>query len=418
MIDDMIRRNIRQYLQSQRNEMIELTQRLCAFPTENPPGRDFAPCVDFLASEARSAGLKTKIVKVPSAIQKSLTPPETWDYPRLDLIARWDVRAPKILHFNGHYDVVPASADWKTDPYKPVVKGKKLYGRGTSDMKGCLAAMIYAVRALKACGLKPAWNMELSFTCDEEIGGECGAGYIVKNKIVRPDAAVICEGGSGDLIAYGHRGVFWADITVFGVSGHGSTPSSGVNAFEKGMRLAERICAMHEKVSALESAYIMSNPEYKHPSLTMGGVAGGGAKVNTIPDRFHFTIDRRLLPEENIAQVKREFEAVIREMKKEDKRFKAKLETIEGFNAGITDPQSMICKIAQETVSGVLGRKAKLLLFGAFTDLHFFTNQGRCPTIGYGISGNGIHSSREHLDILSLMDTAAVYAEIALRMPR
>ncbi|MEW6233810.1 MAG: M20 family metallopeptidase [Candidatus Omnitrophota bacterium] len=418
MIDGKIRKNIRQYLQSQRKEMIEWTQRLCAFATENPPGRDYAPCVDFLDAEARSAGLKTKIIRVPLAIQKQLAPPETWDYPRLNLIARWNVRASQTLHFNGHYDVVPVSSDWKTDPYAPVVKSKKLYGRGTSDMKGCLAAMIYAVKALRTCGLQPAWNLELSFTCDEEIGGECGAGYIVKNKIVRPDAAVVCEGGSEDLIAYGHRGVFWADATVFGVSGHGSTPSSGVNAFEKGMRLAERFRAMHERVSDRQSAYVMSNPEYKHPSLTMGGLAEGGAKVNTIPDRFHFTIDRRLIPEENIAQVQSEFEAEIREMKKEDKRFKAKLETIEGFNAGITNPNSSICKIAQEAVSGVLGREAKLLLFGAFTDLHFFTNQGRCPTIGYGVSGNGIHSSREYLDIPSLVDTAAVYAEIALRMPR
>jgi len=312
-------KQIRKFLLDQREKMIQLTKELCAIATENPPGNNFELFVDFLRGTVEAMGLSTQKIRVPEEYQRRFTPPETWGYPRFNLVARWDNQLPNTLHFNSHFDVVPATEDWETNPFKPMRKGGKLYGRGTCDMKGSLAASLFAVKALSACGIDPGWNIELSFTADEEIGGECGLGYLVRNELIRPDAAVICEGGSDDTIAYGHRGVLWADVRVEGVAGHGSNPKGGINAFEKGIRLADQILALKNHFSQRKSAYITYQPEFRCPSLMLGGESGGGQKVNIIPDRFHFTLDRRLIPEEDVTAVIQEIREVLDAAAKEKK---------------------------------------------------------------------------------------------------
>lgn len=407
-------KSIALFLRKSRNAMIQLTRQLCAIPTENPPGRNFKQLADFLAEQMRDIGLSTKVVRVPDEYVRLHTPSDCWEYPRYNVIARWDVGAEKTLHFNSHYDVVPVTSDWKTNPFSPVVKQGRLYGRGTSDMKGCITASVYAVKALRQCGLQPPWNLELSFTADEEIGGQCGVGYIVEKGIVRPDAAVICEGGAGDCIMNGHRGVLWMDVVVEGVSAHGSNPAAGINAFEKGHSLAQRFLEYHQQCQMRKSGHQMDFAGARRPSLTLGGVSGGGTKVNTIPDRFHFTMDRRLIPEESVTKVKSEFFEIVRAAMRRDKKLKAKIDVVMEFDAAITDRKSSLCQAAKNAVRQVYGQSGKLRIFGAFTDLHFFANSVHCPTIGYGVDGDGIHSSSEYLLVQSLVDTARVYATIAL----
>ncbi|MDP8244941.1 MAG: ArgE/DapE family deacylase [Candidatus Hinthialibacter antarcticus] len=405
------------YLKERRSGIIDLTQAICSFPTENPPGRDFKACAGFLKDVVEDMGMNVRMLRVPNAYQEKYAPKETLGYPRYNVIALWDVGADRTLHFNSHYDVVPASPNWKTDPFRPVLKSTRLYGRGTEDMKGCLAASIFAVKAIQAEGVQPPWNIELSFTADEEIGGACGVGYLTKEKIVSPDACVVCEGGSGDTVAYGHRGVLWGDVHIRGVAAHGSNPASGVNAFEHGVKLAESFRELHAQHQQRKTNEMMNNAAAKHPTLTLGGVSGGGSKVNIIPDSFHFTFDRRLLAEEDVKELSNEYDALLQSAIKRDKNLDASINYTMAFNAGYTDPKHPFCKIAQKAASTVYGSRAKLRMFGAFTDLHFFTNYANCPAIGYGVEGAGLHGDKEHCDVNSLVKTARVYAEIAMNMP-
>ncbi|MBN2326678.1 MAG: M20 family metallopeptidase [Candidatus Omnitrophica bacterium] len=414
MTQEALFKSIQTYLRHQRDEMVQLTQRLCAIPTENPPGRQFREQADFLAQQMDDMGVPVRVLPVPEEYVQKYTPRESWDYPRFNVLARWDAGADQTLHFNSHFDVVPVSPNWKTDPFQPVVKRDRLYGRGTSDMKGCITSCIFALKALKQCSAAPPWNIEVSFTCDEEIGGHCGAGYLVKEGLVKPDAAVICEGGAGEIIMSGHRGVLWADVLIQGVSAHGSNPEVGVNAFEKGNMLVNRFLERHKKDRQRETRHSMDRESARRPSMTLGGVSGGGAKVNTIPDDFHFTIDRRLIPEESVKQVKSDFREIIQTAMQEDKNLKAKMNLLMGLDAAITDPDEMICKTARRAVRRVTGKEGKLSVFGAFTDMHFFVNHAKCPTIGYGVEGDGIHGCDEYLVVRSLADTARVFAEIAL----
>ena len=227
---------------------------------------------------------------------------------------------------------------------------------------------------------------------------------------------MVCEGGMGETVAYGHRGVLWLDVRLEGIAGHGSSPHAGVNAFEHVVRIANRLLAMGARFKRVRTKHDTMGKKYQIPTITLGGTSGGGIKVNTIPDRFHFTIDRRLIPEEEVTRVKAEIEEIITDEVNRTPGLQVKIETLTGFNAGLTDRDARLCQAAREAVEQVLRKPAKLKLFGAFTDLHFFTNQGKCPAIGYGVEGAGLHGSAEYLVRRSLMETAQVYAELMMRM--
>ncbi len=395
-------------------KMVSFLRQFVSIATVNPPGDRYLECVQFVEKKLKALGLKTRIHRVPKAVQEKLIPGSK-DHPRYNLVARWDVGARKTLHFSGHYDVVPAGDGWKTNPFKPVLKGNKMIGRGTSDMKGCNTAVIFAVEALVACRQRPPWNLELSITADEETGGEAGLGHLVRSKIIAPDAAVLMEGGGGDSLGYGHRGTLWAHVTVIGKSGHGSNPESGINAVEKAADLMQAFKKYQRRLSKKKTR-LLTNKIGRSPSLTIGGATSGGGSVNIIPGRFSFSLDRRLIPEERISKVKSEITAVIKTAKKRDADLNVEVAYQLLGNAAYTPPQRHIIKVAKAAHKAVTGRASTYYLCAGMTDMRYLTHDGKVPTVGYGISGGGAHSNLEYVNLDSIVDTAKIYAEIALRM--
>jgi len=110
-----------------------LLQELVRIPTVNPPGDNYAEIVDLLHERCRELGMETSIVPVPKNEAVKVVP-HADAYPRMNLIARWDVGAEKTVHFNAHFDVVPVSGKWHADPFDPQIKGDWLYGRGSDDL--------------------------------------------------------------------------------------------------------------------------------------------------------------------------------------------------------------------------------------------------------------------------------------------
>jgi len=396
--------------------LCRFTERFCAFPTVNPPGRSYHDCVQFLREKLDAIGLHTRCLRVPKRVQRALLPGSD-DYPRYNLIGRWDVGAARTLHFNGHYDVVPITGGWKGDPFKARRRGDKLYARGSCDMKGPDSAAIFAIQALKESGVRPPWNLEISLTADEETGGEAGLGHLVRSGAIAPDAAVLCEGASGDCVGYAHRGVLWLELTVHGVAGHGSHPRGGVNALEKACALIARLRKLDRVYAGADrrSAYLAGRAA-RRPSIMIGGVCHGGGKVNTIPDRFSFTLDRRMIPEERKADVLREIKQVIAEGKRADRELRVSVRELLHVPAGTTDPDAAIVQIARRAVKAVRGRLPRLRMGGGFTDMHWLSEDGGVPTVGYGVQGGDIHGDAEWCSMADLVATAKVYAEIALRM--
>lgn len=396
--------------------MVDFASRLCSIATVNPPGERYLECVDFLAEKLASLGLSTLIVRVPKAIQAKLLPGME-DYPRASVLARWDVGAKRTLHFNGHLDVVPPTAGWKTDPFKPVITRNRLIARGADDMKCANTAAIFAVQAMMEAGVRPAWNLELSFTPDEETGGWLGLGYLVKSKQIKPDAAVVCEGANGANFGYAHKGVLWLDVTVIGKPGHACDPSCGVNALQSACSLIDQLKRLEQVYARRRTAFRMDKPWLKCATLMMGGISGGGGKVNTIPDRFHFTIDRRINPEEKLAEVKAELMAVIRKARRRNRKLKVRVKTLLYVPPGWTDLNEEICRTARAAYKAVTGKSPRFRMTPGFTDMHWLTRDAKVPTILYGTSGVGAHADLEYTRIPSMLQTAKIYAEIAMRMP-
>ncbi|MCW8129312.1 MAG: ArgE/DapE family deacylase [Planctomycetota bacterium] len=410
------RLRVQKRIEALKPDLVAFTKDFCRIATVNPPGNQYLACAKFLEKKLHALGMKTRLLRVPPKVQAKLVPGLD-KYPRYNLIARWDVGAKKTLHYTGHYDVVPPTSGWKTDPFAPYVRGDKLIGRGTVDMKACDAASIFAVQALMDCKVTPPWNLELSFTADEETGGYAGLGWVVKSKAIKPDAAVLLEGGSGEQIGYAHRGVLWLNVTVIGRAAHASNPKAGINALEKACALIRELQTL-EPVYAKRRSRFQANKMARRPTMMIGGVSGGGGKINTIPDRFTFSIDRRLLPEDDLAAVKAEIMRVIARAQRKDKDLKVEVAYPLYVAPGWTDPQAAILKAARAAHTAVTGRKNGLRMTGGFTDMHWLTNDGKVPTVGYGCGGAGAHSDFEWVGIRSMVETCKIYAEIALRMPR
>jgi succinyl-diaminopimelate desuccinylase len=139
-------------ISSYRDEILDFTKALVSIPTENPPGTSYLACVEAIASKLREIGLDSTVLEVPDAGEEAPEAPNhsRKPHPRYCLLSFYG-RGERTLYFHGHYDVVPASSEVQ---FRPYVKGSNLFGRGSSDMKGGLAAMIYGVKAIKACGIE------------------------------------------------------------------------------------------------------------------------------------------------------------------------------------------------------------------------------------------------------------------------
>jgi len=386
-------------------------QELVRVPTANPPGENYAECVALLEEKLKAIGLKTRVVRVPKSVVKEVAP-EFVDYPRYNLIARWDVGARETVHFNGHYDVVPASGKWRFGPFEPKTDNGWLYGRGACDMKGANAALCFALEAIAGGGVTPKLNIEVSFTCDEETGGELGAGYVVHRGLTKADHAVVLEGASGREVGVGHNGIVWLDVNVLGRAAHGAHPSRGVNAFEKMAALTMELQRLKETFR--RRAYKTPKGKKLYPTVNVGGVfgCGSGAKINTVPAEASFTIDRRVVPSESLRDAERELRSTIRTAQGDVQGLRTSVSRLLALKPCVVDHQAPFPQALARAVSKVRRGSRSFGVTQGFTDLHYFVTDGGMSGVGYGTGGKKGHGVDERVQVRDLVDTAKVYATL------
>jgi len=401
-------RDVSKAVESAEKRILRLLAAFVAVPTVNPPGQAYGEFVQLAKGHFDALGLSTRIVRVPKAEQLRLVPGSD-GYPRMNLLARWDVGHAKTLHFNGHFDVVPPTSGWKRDPFKAVREGNRVYGRGTSDMKGALAAMVGALWALKQLRIEPAWNVELSFTCDEETGGKAGVGYLVQKRLLHASAVVVGEGSGGSQICYAHKGVLWLRVTVRGKSAHASVPHRGVNAFEYQAELVCELAKLKRRYRRRRTKLPGCHPEEAQPTMVVGGITGGGNKTNVVPDRTFFTIDRRILPDEDPIAARRELSDFIRDFaKRRGMRVRAELMLL--AEPAATDPSSPLVELGLLARRAATRKRPQIHVTPGFLDMRFFVNEARLPTIGCGAEGGRYHGDDEFVLLSGLLNTATAYA--------
>lgn len=389
---------------------IELLADLVRIPTVNPPGCRYAELVALLDERCRGLGLSTKVHRVPDSRVAEVV--GSADYPRLNLVARWDVGAPRTVHFNGHYDVVPASGSWRFgDPFRPEIAGGSLYGRGSGDMKGSIVALLAALAGLRKAGLRPAVNVECSFTADEEIGGELGAGYLVRESLIEADCVVVCEGAAGAQVACGHNGVLWLEVELLGKSAHASRPEDGVNAFEQMAALVTGLAGYRKRLATVRRQYRDPSGAQRSPTVTLGGVFGGGPgeKVNTVPARASFSIDRRLVPGERLGPVEAELRRALETVAARTGA-RHRVRSLLRIDPCVVDPRAEVVRAFSRVVQSVRRQPARHKVTTGFTDLHYFVEEAGLPGLGYGVKGESAHGQDERVRVRDLLQTARVYA--------
>ena len=403
---------VHQYIEKHQEQLLGSAQALVRVNTVNPPGHNYQAMAAALLGRCQGLDLPAQVHRVPDQEVRRLLGSD--EFPRYNLIARWDIGRPQTVHFNAHYDVVPCAGQWKFgDPFEPGLAGGALYGRGAGDMKGAIAALLMAVEALKAVGVEPAFNIECSFTADEETGGQLGAGWIVNKGLVNADFAVVCEGAAGTQVGCGHNGVLWLEVELTGKAAHASRPEQGVNAFEAMASVVQKLQAYKRKLNVAEHRYVDFDGEARNPTLNIGGTFSGGEgdKINTVPAGARFSLDRRLVPGEQLAAVERELRRAVARAAEPPCRVAAPLRIAPCVvNADHALPQAFA-----RAVQAVRRRAAGYRLSSGFTDLHYFAVAGGLPGIGYGVKGERIHGVDERVRVRDLVLTARTYAEFMLR---
>jgi len=400
-----------------KNELLSLAGDLIAIPTVNPPGRNYSECAEFLAGTLKEIGFEAKIIKVPDELLPSLAP-HGEGLPRPIVLASLTKggKTPE-LHFNGHYDVVPATGSWSTDPFEPVVKDGKLYGRGSSDMKGGIASMIIAARALIESEVDFNGTISFSLTPDEETDGFAGSGFINQRRMVKADYCIIAEPSGVENVFNAHKGSLWLEITALGKTAHGSTPWLGVNAFEKILKIARAIDEeLKPRLAKKVSKFQTTSPGGNTATIMLGGIVRGGTSVNTVPERCSFTVDRRFIPEESIDEVKDEIFDLLQKLQDQDEELKIETKILTETDSCYTSLDSPLCMAVVESVAEVTNKKPSVTMCMGSLDMRYFVNAG-VPTISYGPGNMQMaHVENECVSIEDLMTSAKVYALAALKL--
>ena len=176
------------------------------------------------------------------------------------------------------------------------IENGKIYGRAAAVSKCDFSTYAFAVRALEAVARPKAGCVELLFSYDEEFGGEVGPGWLLKHKVIHPDL-MIAAGFSYQVIT-AHNGCLQMQVTVHGKMAHAAIPDSGVDALQAAVHILNALYAQNTLYKQVRSQVA----GITHPYLNVGLIEGG-TNTNVVPGRVSFKLDRRMIPEENPAEV-------------------------------------------------------------------------------------------------------------------
>ena len=389
-------------------------KRLVGFATINPPGADYDGVTGYLTRELARIGLSARRFTIPAGLLRSSLPAAQHGYPRYNVLAK--LRAPgarKTIHFNAHYDVVPVSGTWRHgNPFSGAVEKGLIYGRGTADMKGSIASLITAIDAIQRTRTRPLMNIEVSFTADEETDSFLGARWVVDEAPIRPDFAVVMEGGEGDEVCCGHNGTLWLEVTVHGRAAHGSRPEEGVNALEKMAALVLELEAYKGRLA--RRTFVTPEGKTMRPTMNIGGVfsCGAGAKINTVPAQATFSIDRRVIANEDHAADERDLRAHLSSAARRIPGCRITVSKVSENFSCFTKPSHPFFKAMAASVRRVRGRPTVFNVSTGFNDIHFFAQHLKIPTLGYGPGGEDIHAVDERARIKDLVASAKIYASL------
>jgi succinyl-diaminopimelate desuccinylase len=420
-------------IEAKQDEVVALTQDLVRIPTVNPPGDAYEACARFIGERLKPRGFAVEYVRAHGA------PGDSDAKPRVNVVARWQgSSAGDCVHFNSHIDVVEAGSGWTSDPFGAEIREGKIYGRGTSDMKGGLAASIIACEALIESGLPIPGALEISGTVDEESGGFAGVGYLAERGYFskpRVHHVIIPEPLGVDRICLGHRGVWWSEVETKGRIAHGSMPflgDSAINHMSAFIHLLET--QLQPRLKQRHTSEPVEPPGARVSTLNINSIHGGQVEQHYVTDARGWptadspspvvahscrtVLDRRFIAEENLEAVKQEIIDMLDELKRTRPGFDFGIRDIMSFVPTATPRDAPVVDATARAIARVLGREPSYISSPGTYDQKHIVRTGQlkdCIAYGPGILDLA-HQPNEYVGIQELVDSAKVMALASLTL--
>jgi acetylornithine deacetylase len=353
---------------------IALLKDLVAIDSVNPslvPGaRGEADVARRIAAELMAIGLAVDITEVAPG--------------RPNVVGTLDGRAPgRALMLCGHVDTVGVAGMEK--PFDPVEDGGRLYGRGAQDMKGGVAAMIGAARAIAESGGLAAGRVIVAAVIDEEHASLGAEALVAK---FHADAGVVTEPTDLD-VAVAHKGFQWVELETRGRAAHGSRPREGRDAI---VRMGRVLAALERLDRSLQDG--RTHPLLGTASLHASTIAGGG-EWSSYPDRCRLRVERRTLPGEPASAALDEANAIMAAAAREDPEFEGDAMPVFGRDPYEIDPAHPLPALLAEAAAGA-GHDASRVGMTFWTDAAILGAAG-IPSVLFGPGGAGLHSAVEYV---------------------
>ncbi len=372
--------------------IVGLTSALIAEASENPGGSE-AATVAVLADACRDAGLAVEIAEVAP------------DRPNL-IATLPGSRDDRGLLFLGHSDVVPAGDGWSGDPFAARRDGGRLIGRGATDMKGGLAAVVAALGALADHGA--GGRVEFVCTVDEEAGGLGARSYVAGQTGTGVLGCIVAE-PTGLAAVHAGRGTANLDITITGKAAHSGRPDDGCSA----IAVAGEVLG----VIAQDGRRLAAHP---HPDLGPAtwnvGTISGGQGINVVAARCLLGVDRRLLPDEQIEVVTNDLRERIAALGLPEQA--AVTVTVASETPAFATPVDHPLTVGVSAALAALGLDPAPRVWSAACDAGFLHRDLGIASIvlGPGDINTQAHQADESVAVDDLLTAARLYALIAHRL--
>ena len=273
-----------------RADIVDFTSELMAVASENPPGAAYSECGRVIASRLRALGLPCERV--------AYRPPKGQrDDSGATVLLSGVGAGTRTLYLSGHYDVVPVTTPGQCEPR---LRGRTLFGRGSCDMKGGVASMLYAAVALQRLRVPLDGRVGLVFVPDEETGGRRGSGFLAATKRLGAHGiGMLTPEPTSGVVWNANRGAITLRVTVHGREAHVGLLHQGRNAFEDAVRVVTALQRFARRVGRRRTRFHVTPEAARRSLMLIGGRVEAGSNFNVVPGRCVFTVDRRMNPEED-----------------------------------------------------------------------------------------------------------------------
>jgi acetylornithine deacetylase/succinyl-diaminopimelate desuccinylase family protein len=387
-----IKSKIGKFIDQRREYLLNLLGDLISARSINPPGNEKL-AANVVQGELYRIGLHTETYEKESG--------------RTNLVGWIDKGASPSLMIITHLDVVPSGDGWIYDPFKATPTDGRIAGRGSVDDKGPIASVLLALHALKEYNFPIRGRLMFVAVADEETGSELGMKYLLNEKELTTDYALVAEQTKCKSIEIAEKGRLWVKLKSTGTQGHGSMPEKGTNAI---VNLSKVIARLEN----LRMEYV-EHPLFNTPTINVGTIQGG-ISPNMVPAFAEAKVDIRYLPSQEPKQIVNELRELVKSVKRENPELEVTIEPIASDPPTEVSPEDPVVRVLGNVVQEVVGSQPKLIGIGGATVAKYCILRG-IPTAVFGPGDiKEAHATNESVSVEELLTAAKVYALTILNL--